>query len=305
MPMSYYTNGDRKRASEIRQRKRLFQQLIQSPEDAFDILGFTAPHVTKKPTLYEHGLPDNIQDKLKRADEEYIQSQKPLRIMVAVIITLILVGIFIFFIRQANQSLHPEYYVNYRLTNNFVAWGGAISSIGGLIGGVLIWSWALDIKPKESDQHKKYKKYEEQLSYFEYWQRKKKKDYWNKMTGYAFELSVANLFRSIGYAANVSNRGGDGGVDIILTKNDRKIAVQCKRYKSSVGPHVIRDLWGTMQYLGFDEGCIITTTGFTLGVKEFAKDKRIYLIDLNDILKATNDGATGKYLAQKIMDFSC
>ncbi|MGH7203256.1 MAG: restriction endonuclease [Candidatus Levyibacteriota bacterium] len=301
--MSYYTEADRKRASEVRQRKRLFQQLIKSPEDAYDILGFNVPLVQNKPTLQEFDLPDDIQDSLKRADEEYIRSEKPLRIVLAVITSVVLVGIFIFFMRQADQSLHPENYFNYRLINNFVAWGGAISTMGGLIAGGVAWTWALGVKPKETHLHRQYKKYKEQLSYYDYWQRKKNKDHWNNMTGHAFELSVANLFRSIGFTANVSNRGGDGGVDILIAKNERKIAVQCKRYKSPVGPHVIRDLWGTMQYLGFEEGCIITTTGFTSGVKEFAKDKGIFLIDLNDILKATSDGKDSKILAHLIKDF--
>lgn len=108
------------------------------------------------------------------------------------------------------------------------------------------------------------------------------------MNEHAFELAVANLFRRNGYTAEVSNRGGDGGVDIILEKAGRRIAVQCKRYKGSVGPHAARDLWGTMHHLGYSEGCIVTTIGFTKGVKDFVQDKDIHLVDLNDILKATN-----------------
>jgi HJR/Mrr/RecB family endonuclease len=119
------------------------------------------------------------------------------------------------------------------------------------------------------------------------------------MTGHAFEQAVANLFRGIGFTAEVSNRGGDGGVDISLQKANRRIAVQCKRYKSVVGPHVIRDLWGTMHYLSFNEGCIVTTTGFTKGVTEFARDKNIYLIDLNVILRATSEGGD-RYLRKQI-----
>jgi restriction system protein len=129
-----------------------------------------------------------------------------------------------------------------------------------------------------------------QLSCYEYWQRKRNKAHWNKMSGHDFELAVANLFRQIGFSAEVSNRGGDGGIDIILEKDGRRIAVQCKRYRSAVGPHVVRDLWGTMHYLGYEEGRIVTTTGFTKGVKDFAQDRYINLIDLNDILRATNNG---------------
>lgn len=55
------------------------------------------------------------------------------------------------------------------------------------------------------------------------------------MGGHQFENAVANLFRNIGFTATVSKSGGDGGVDIVLEKGARRIAVQCKRYKNSVG----------------------------------------------------------------------
>jgi hypothetical protein len=54
-----------------------------------------------------------------------------------------------------------------------------------------------------------------------------------------------------------------------------------------------------MNHLGFDEGCIVTTTGFTKGVTDFAHDKGIFLIDLDDILRATDRGGEG-YLMKRI-----
>lgn len=297
--MAYYSEEDRKRAAAVRKRNQQFRQLMKSPEDVYDIMGVPVPHVTRRPTLSEYGLPDDIEEQLKQLDIEYIQREKPTRKALAFIATVILIGIFIYFMNQGNETAHPEYYVDHRLTNDFVAWGGAISSIGGMIGIIAVWVWATDVKPKETHEHVQLKEYNQQLSYFEYWERKRSKDHWNKMTGHAFEQSVANLFRNVGFTADVSNMGGDGGVDIILQKAGRRIAVQCKRYKTPVGPHVIRDLWGTMNHLGFDEGCIITTTGFTKGVTAFARDKGIFLIDLDDILRATGQDGEG-YLMRQI-----
>jgi restriction endonuclease Mrr len=75
---------------------------------------------------------------------------------------------------------------------------------------------------------------------------------------------------------------------------------RCKRYKNVVGPHVVRDLWGTMDSLGYSEGCVVTTTGFSKGVKEFVKGKKIYLIDLNDILRTVSEGENSEHLRRKI-----
>jgi hypothetical protein len=297
--MAYYTDEDRKRAATKRKLNSQFRQLIKSPEDAFDILGVAVPRVTHRPTFDEYGLPDDVEERLKLADEQYVRGEKSKRKVIALIVTAALIGLFFYVMGLTNETTHPEYFEDGRLVNNAVAWSGAIVTFGGLFGLIGIWVWAFGVEPKETYEHKQFKQYKEQLSYYEYWQRKNSKDHWNKMSGHAFEQAVANLFRNIGFTAEVSNRGGDGGVDIILQKAHRKIAVQCKRYKSAVGPHVIRDLWGTMNYLGFNEGCIVTTTGFTKGVTTFAHENHIFLIDLNDILRATGEDGEA-YLRKQI-----
>lgn len=49
----------------------------------------------------------------------------------------------------------------------------------------------------------------------------------------------------------------------------------------------------------YKEGCIVTTTGFTKGVKDFVEGKNIRLIDLNDILRTVKDSS---YLDRKMSD---
>jgi len=297
--MPYYSDADRRRAATKRKLNSQFRQILKSPEDFYDIMGVSVPHVSHRPELDDYGLPSDIDEQLKVEDEEYIREQKSLRSIAACIGTAVIIGLFFYAVGLIDESKHPEYFLDGKLINNAVALGALAIWIAGIWGLIFIWSWARGVEPKQTYRHSQYKDYRLQLSYYEYWQRKHSKDHWNKMTGHAFEQAVANLFRNIGFTAEVSNRGGDGGVDIILQKNSRRVAVQCKRYKSPVGPHVIRDLWGTMRYLGFDEGCIVTTTGFTKGVTSFAEDKDIFLIDLQDILKATGDGGEA-FLRQKI-----
>lgn len=297
--MAYYTEEDRKKAAAARKRNQQFRQLINSPEDFYDVMGVSVPKVTQMPTLLEYSLSDDVEERLILAEEESVRSEKSTRRVVALIVVSIFIGIIWYIFSQANSVTHPENYSDGRLMNNWIAWAGGILSFIGFFGIFGLWSYVSDVKPKVTPERRQFDQYKQQLGYYEYWQRKKSKSHWNTMSGHGFEQAVANLFRNIGYTADVSNRGGDGGVDIILQKADRRIAVQCKRYKSPVGPHVIRDLWGTMNYLNFNEGCIVTTTGFTKGVSEFAKDKNIFLIDLNDILRSTDDD-TGSYLKRRI-----
>lgn len=297
--MTYYTDEDRKRATATRQRNQQFRQLLRSPEDFYDTMGFSVPKVSHMPTLAEYGLSDDVEERLKQTDEDYVRNEKSTRKAVALIIAVVFIGLVWFIMNQANSVTHPENYSDGRLINDWIAWGGAILTFVGLFGIFGLISYISDVKPKDTLEHQQLSQYKAQLNYYEYWQRKKSKNQWDRMSGHAFEHAVANLFRNIGFTAEVSKRGGDGGVDIILEKANKRIAVQCKRYKSAVGPHIIRDLYGTMQHLGFNEGCIVTTTGFTKGVQDFASDKKIFLIDLNDILKAVGDDS-GQYLLRKI-----
>ncbi len=130
----------------------------------------------------------------------------------------------------------------------------------------------------------KYNRYKDDLRAYEYWQNLSRIEFWDSLDGHAFEQAVARLYRKLGYQADVSKAGGDGGIDIILTRKNESIAVQCKVHKKPVGPRVARDLYGTMIGNGFKHGMLISKTGFTKGVFEFVKDKNIALLDLNELI---------------------
>ena len=140
---------------------------------------------------------------------------------------------------------------------------------------------------KNTELHKRYFEYKKQLDLYNFWNQMKRIDYWMNLDGHEFEEAVASVYRNLGYKAEVSKQGGDGGIDIILTKENKRIAVQCKAHKKPVGPAVARDLFGTMNHYGYEEGILVSRNGFTVGVYEFVKDKPIKLVNLNDILDMT------------------
>ena len=121
--------------------------------------------------------------------------------------------------------------------------------------------------------------------------KRKKADYWFSLNGFQFEEEVANLFKKSGnFSEVVKTKGtGDGGIDLVLTHVDgTKVLVQCKAHKKEVGPHVVRDLYGTMQSEGIKDGVLISLGGVTPGVRDFIKDKNISIIDVNGIIKLQN-----------------
>jgi Holliday junction DNA helicase RuvB len=104
------------------------------------------------------------------------------------------------------------------------------------------------------------------------------------MPGVEFERFVADLFRRIGYSAELTAATGDHGIDIILRKFGRVIVVQCKQWDGAVGEPVLRDFYGSMVAWRADAGFVVTTSNFTLQAEAFAKGKPIELYDVDSIV---------------------
>lgn len=96
----------------------------------------------------------------------------------------------------------------------------------------------------------------------------------------AFEHYVAALFRRKGYRVNVSGRSGDEGVDLeIIQPNGKRAIAQCKRYRNTVGPDVVRELFGTMIHERVHHAFLVTTAPISEGAYAWARNKPMTLID--------------------------
>ncbi|WP_410096912.1 restriction endonuclease [Streptomyces sp. Isolate_219] len=112
-----------------------------------------------------------------------------------------------------------------------------------------------------------------------------------EMDPIAFENLIAELFRAMGMQAVTTQRSGDGGVDVDALDPDPirggKIVVQVKRYRHTVPPAAVRDLYGTVQSEGANKGVLVTTSRFGPGAHTFANGKPLSLIagsELVDLL---------------------
>ncbi|MEU4560588.1 restriction endonuclease [Actinoplanes sp. NPDC023936] len=113
----------------------------------------------------------------------------------------------------------------------------------------------------------------------------------HRMSPERFEELVAELFRVRGLEVTNTARSGDGGVDVEARDPDPitggLIVIQVKRYRATVAPTVVRDLYGVVQHRGATKGILVTTSGFGPGSYEFAQGKPLTLItgaELADLL---------------------
>ena len=110
-----------------------------------------------------------------------------------------------------------------------------------------------------------------------------------KNTWFDFENEVYKIHKLMGYEVlfKASNYSGDGGIDLRVRKKTRnrvnEILIQCKYWKKSIGPDVVRELIGTLED-NYDEnvnltGAIYTISNFTPQATSLAIKHNIQLVD--------------------------
>jgi len=107
-----------------------------------------------------------------------------------------------------------------------------------------------------------------------------------QLSGPQFEVWIGSLLERFGFRTEVTQASGDGGIDIVATLDRPLIGgrylVQCKRYTPDalVGVPAVREFCGTLVAdRGAVKGLLITTSGFTVQAREFAKTLPMELID--------------------------
>lgn len=130
-----------------------------------------------------------------------------------------------------------------------------------------------------------------------------------KMSPAAFEELARDLLRSSGFeAVKVIGGSGDGGIDGTALYRFSLISFpvyfQCKRYKGTVGPGVVRDFRGAMVGRG-DRGLIITTGSFSPDAKrEATRDGAtpLDLIDGDDLCELLKERGLGVAVKERTVE---
>ena len=106
-----------------------------------------------------------------------------------------------------------------------------------------------------------------------------------RMHPFKFEDYIAKLYKNMGYSVKQTKRTGDGGKDMIATKNGQTYFVECKRYSDPINVHKMRDFIGACVLGGKDvKGIYVTTSSFTNDAKSAANRIGIQMIDGNKLM---------------------
>ncbi|MFC1572435.1 helicase HerA-like domain-containing protein [Candidatus Eisenbacteria bacterium] len=104
----------------------------------------------------------------------------------------------------------------------------------------------------------------------------------------AFEEEVAGWVAELGYKTWVTKISGDGGVDVWAISGTEQIAIQCKRWKQSIGPGPVRELRGAMEQSKADRAILVSLSGFTEGAQAAARELGVELWDAAQLFQAAS-----------------
>lgn len=99
----------------------------------------------------------------------------------------------------------------------------------------------------------------------------------SKLDPYQFEAFVAHLLERMGYHARVTQKSGDGGIDIIAHRDELGfeppiIKVQCKQTLNTVGQPEVAQLYGHVE-ASREHGLFITLGEYSAQARQFERSK--------------------------------
>ncbi|MEI7766553.1 MAG: restriction endonuclease [Phycisphaerae bacterium] len=112
-----------------------------------------------------------------------------------------------------------------------------------------------------------------------------------------FERLICEAYRCQGYSAEVvGNRGGDGGVDVVLHGHGQKVMVQCKQWRTyKVGVTTVRELLGVVVSAHADKGILVTSGRLTTEAHRFVRESpQLEVIDGPRLVALIQSAQQGK-----------
>ncbi|MUK70252.1 restriction endonuclease [Aliivibrio fischeri] len=97
------------------------------------------------------------------------------------------------------------------------------------------------------------------------------------LTPYEYEAYCSSILNENGWFAYVTPGSGDQGVDIIAKKNDFKLAIQCKQYKSKVPNKAVQEVQAGVGYYSCNAGLVVSTAEYTKSAMQLAESLGVSL----------------------------
>jgi len=98
------------------------------------------------------------------------------------------------------------------------------------------------------------------------------------LTGEEYEFACAAVLQASGWDAQVTERGGDQGVDIMAVAEGVRVAIQCKRYAKPVGNKAVQEAIAGQKYADAQFAVVVSNASYTSSAVALATKAHVTLL---------------------------
>lgn len=102
---------------------------------------------------------------------------------------------------------------------------------------------------------------------------------------YDFEKQCAEILNNHGWEARTTQKSADQGIDVIATKNNITVALQCKLYSKPVGNKAVQEAFSGKKYYQADYAGVVSNNTYTTSARSLAKNCNVLLLSPDDLPK--------------------
>jgi len=103
------------------------------------------------------------------------------------------------------------------------------------------------------------------------------------LTPQEFEGLCSQILSEHGWKSSTTSGSGDQGADVIARKGKKKLILQCKLYKSTVGNKAVQEAISAKIFYGAQIGAVVCIKGYTKSAKQLAAASDIALLTLEEL----------------------
>lgn len=104
------------------------------------------------------------------------------------------------------------------------------------------------------------------------------------MEGFEYEAFCAEILRRHGWALDNVRDSGDQGVDLVARKGKLVVAIQCKRYRGSVGNAAVQEIVAGKATIGAGvRAAVCSNAPYTKAAQELAEANHVLLLHHDDL----------------------
>lgn len=103
------------------------------------------------------------------------------------------------------------------------------------------------------------------------------------MSGEDYERYCSAILANAGWSVEETPTSGDQGADILATRGDIKVAIQCKRYASNVGNAAVQQAFAATAFYKAEHAAVVTNADYTPSAIELAEGIGVLLLHHEDL----------------------